>query len=114
MASTTRWRDGTDADDAGRAGAGRDSPRSSIEGAQQGVYEVNMKAPIGGDREHGYGAEGAVQHESRGYWTCWRSTHADMQRALTKLNPGSLVLSFNAGIMHQKIVDMVTKANQRA
>lgn len=34
-----------------------------------------------------------------------------MQRALTGLNPGNLVLSFNAGIMNQKIVDMVTRIN---
>ena len=38
-------------------------------------------------------------------------THADMQKALTGLYPGNLVLSFNAGIMNQKIVDMVTATN---
>ena len=34
-----------------------------------------------------------------------------MQLALTKLNPGNLVISFNAGVMHRKIVNMVTKTN---
>ena len=37
------------------------------------------------------------------------SSRMDMQKALTGLYPGNLVLSFNAGIMNQKIVDMVTK-----
>ncbi len=38
--------------------------------------------------------------------------HKRLQRALTKLYPGHLVLSFNSGVMHHRLIDMVTKANQ--
>lgn len=37
--------------------------------------------------------------------------HKEMQRALTELYKGSLVLSFNSGVMHHKLVEMITKAN---
>lgn len=38
--------------------------------------------------------------------------HRKMQLALTKLYPGNLVLSFNAGVMHHRLIDMITKENQ--
>lgn len=38
-------------------------------------------------------------------------THARLQQAIADLLPGSLVLSFNAGIMNNRIVHMVTRAN---
>jgi hypothetical protein len=34
-----------------------------------------------------------------------------MQKSLTELYKGSLVLSFNSGVMHHKLVEMITKAN---
>ena len=37
--------------------------------------------------------------------------HIDLQMALTKLYPGNLVLSFNSGVMHHKIINMVTADN---
>lgn len=37
--------------------------------------------------------------------------HQKLQTALTKLYPGNLVLSFNAGVLHHRIVDMITKEN---
>ena len=40
-----------------------------------------------------------------------KETHEEMQRALTEINPGGLVLSFNAELMNQRIVDIVTDIN---
>ena len=82
----------------------------SIKGKKQGVYEVNMKEPIVVIENMDTALKEPFNTNHR-ILDVLEETHADMQRALTKLNPGNLVLSFNAGIMHQKIVDMVTKAN---
>lgn len=38
--------------------------------------------------------------------------HKRLQRALTKLYPGNLVLSFNSGVMHHQLIDRITKTNQ--
>ena len=81
-----------------------------IDGAPQGVYEVNMKSPMAVIENMDTVLKEPFNTNPR-ILDILESTHMDMQRALTKLNPGSLVLSFNAGIMHQKIVDMVTKTN---
>lgn len=37
--------------------------------------------------------------------------HERLQEAITKLYPGSLVLSFNAGVMHYRLVDKITREN---
>ncbi len=37
--------------------------------------------------------------------------HHRFQRALTKLYPGELVISFNAGIMYNRLIELITKAN---
>lgn len=81
-----------------------------IDGRPQGVYEVNMKEPIAMIENMDTVLKAPFNTNPR-ILDVLEETHADMQRALTKLNPGNLVLSFNAGIMHQKIVNMVTKNN---
>jgi len=40
-----------------------------------------------------------------------QETHHRFQRALTKLNPGELVISFDAGMMHNRLIELITKAN---
>lgn len=37
--------------------------------------------------------------------------HHRLQRAMTQLYPGNLVLSFNASVMHNRLVELITKAN---
>jgi hypothetical protein len=37
--------------------------------------------------------------------------HENLQIALTRLYPGNLVISFNAGILHHKLVKMITEEN---
>lgn len=81
-----------------------------IDGRPQGVYEVNMKEPIAMIENMDTVLKAPFNTNPR-ILDVLEETHADMQSALTKLNPGNLVLSFNAGIMHQKIVNMVTKNN---
>lgn len=76
----------------------------------QGIYEVNMKEPIAVLKNMDTVLKAPLNRNPR-ILNVLEKTHGDMQLALTKLNPGSLVLSFNAGIMHQKIVKMVTKSN---
>ena len=38
-------------------------------------------------------------------------THNKLQKAMTKLYPGNLVISFHSSIMHHRLVEMITKAN---
>ena len=40
-----------------------------------------------------------------------RETHRRFQLALTKLNPGELVISFDAGMMHNRLIELITEAN---
>lgn len=81
-----------------------------IDGVPQGVYEVNMKSPIAMIENMDTVLKEPFNTSPR-VLDILENTHMEMQRAMTKLYPGSLVLSFNAGLMHQKIVDMVTKTN---
>lgn len=39
-------------------------------------------------------------------------SHHRFQRALTKLYPGELVISFNAGIMYNRLIELITQANE--
>lgn len=82
-----------------------------IDGKPQGIYEVNMKEPIAVIENMDTVLKAPFNKDPE-ILDILEKTHSDMQMALTKLNPGNLVLSFNAGIMHQRIVDMVTKTNE--
>lgn len=82
-----------------------------IKNKPQGIYEVNMKEPIAVLKNMDTVLKSPLNRNPR-ILNILEKTHGDMQLALTKLNPGNLVLSFNAGIMHQKIVKMVTRSNR--
>ena len=84
--------------------------RIETDGVIHNVYEVNMKEPVAVIENMDTVLKAPFNTNPR-ILDILEKTHADMQRALTGLNPGNLVLSFNAGIMHQKIVDMVTRTN---
>ena len=74
------------------------------------IYEVNMKEPIAviDNMETVLKKPFNTTPKIR---SVLERAHGDLQMALTGLNPGNLVLSFNAGIINHKIVDMVTEAN---
>lgn len=80
-------------------------------GGQKNIYEVSMKEPIA-VIENMDTVLKAPFNTDPNVLKILEETHEDMQRALTRLNPGNLVLSFNAGVMNHKIVDMVTKINE--
>ncbi len=40
-----------------------------------------------------------------------RRTHHKLQKSMAKLYPGELVLSFHAGVMHHRLVELITSAN---
>lgn len=79
-------------------------------GRAQGIYEVSMKEPVVIIENMDTVLKDPFSKDPR-VLRVLDETHADMQKALTGLYPGNLVLSFNAGIMNQKIVDMVTATN---
>lgn len=75
-----------------------------------GIYEVNMKEPMAVIENMDTVLKDPFNKNSR-ILDILEQTHAELQLALTALNPGNLVLSFNAGVMNRKIVDMVTSIN---
>lgn len=77
----------------------------------QGIYEVNMKEPMAVIENMDTVLKDPFNKIPR-IVEILEQTHAEMQLALTALNPGNLVLSFNAGVMNRKIVDMVTRINE--
>lgn len=81
-----------------------------IGGKPQGIYEVNMKEPIAVIKNMDTVLKAPFNSNPR-ILSILEQTHEELQLTLTRLNPGNLVLSFDAGIMHQKIVDMVTATN---
>jgi len=82
-----------------------------IGGRGQNVYEVNMKEPVAVIENMDTTLKEPFNTNPK-ILNVLEETHIRMQEALTGLYPGNLVLSFNAGIMHQKIVDMVTDINE--
>ncbi len=74
------------------------------------LYEVNMKEPIAVIDNMETALKKPFNTTPR-IRSVLERAHGDLQMALTGLNPGNLVLSFNAGIINHKIVDMVTEAN---
>lgn len=75
-----------------------------------GIWAVDMKAPIvlveNMDRviKNPFNTNANVL-------TVLQASHQKLQKAVSALLPGNLVLSFNAGIMNNRIVHMVTAAN---
>ncbi|MBQ0078787.1 MAG: hypothetical protein KBS66_02700 [Eubacterium sp.] len=74
------------------------------------IFEVNMKAPMAVIQNLDTVLKAPFNTNPR-ILDVLQKTHGDMLKAIAGLNPGNLVLSFNAGILNQKIVDMVTRAN---
>ena len=75
------------------------------------IYAVDMKAPISLLQNMETTIKDPLNRNKRVLAVMDRA-HRNLQMALTDLYPGNLVISFNAGVMHHKIVKMVTMENQ--
>lgn len=84
--------------------------RTCIEGRETRIYEVDMSNPIV-VIENMDTVIKTPFNTSQKVLDVFEESHFDLQGALAKLNPGNLVLSFNSGIMNQKLIKMVTDAN---
>ncbi|MEG0829736.1 MAG: hypothetical protein RSD88_04510 [Anaerovoracaceae bacterium] len=81
-----------------------------IEGNKTGIYEVDMKSPISLSQNMDTVLKDPF-NKSEKVVGALEGAHENMQMALTQLYPGNLVLSFNSGVVHHKLVDMITRAN---
>lgn len=75
-----------------------------------GIYEVNMKSPISVFQNMDTVLKDPFNKNEKILATM-QQAHEDLQMALTRMYPGNLVLSINSGVMHHKIIHMVTKDN---
>lgn len=82
-----------------------------IDGAEQTLMEVDMRNPIAVIENMDTVLKSPFNDNSR-ILDVLEETHAELQSAIAALAPGNLVLSFNAGVMNHKIINMVTAANE--
>ncbi len=83
----------------------------SIQGKESGIYEVNMKEPIVIIENMNTALKEPFNKNPR-IQEIFKESHEQMQIALTKINPGGLILSFDAELMNRRIVDIVTGINK--
>ncbi|MCB6992814.1 hypothetical protein LI177_04860 [bacterium 210820-DFI.6.37] len=81
-----------------------------LSGKGTGIYEVDMKNPISVFQNMDTVLKDPFDKNEK-ILEVMEQAHIDLQLALTGLYPGNLVLSFNSGIMHHKIIHMVTEDN---
>lgn len=74
------------------------------------IYVVDMKSPITLYHNIQTAIKEPFNSNERVLKTI-QETHYRFQRALTKLRPGELVISFDAGMMHNRLIELITKAN---
>ncbi|MFV0314612.1 MAG: nicotinate-nicotinamide nucleotide adenylyltransferase, partial [Anaerotignum sp.] len=80
------------------------------ENVNRDIYVVDMKSPI----TLYHNAQTEIKepfNSNEQVLKTLRQAHHNMQMALTKLYPGSLVISFDAGMMHNRLIELITKAN---
>ena len=75
------------------------------------IYMVDMRAPISLLQNIETTIKDPLNRNQRVLNVMDRA-HKNLQRALTLLYPGNLVISFNAGVLHHKMVKMITVENQ--
>lgn len=81
-----------------------------VKNAARDIYVVDMKSPITLYHNVQTSIKEPFNSNQRVLATL-REAHCKMQRAMTKLNPGELVISFDAGMMHNRLIELITKAN---
>lgn len=79
-------------------------------GEATGIYEVDMKNPVSVFQNMDTVLKEPFNKNEK-ILDVMEQAHMNLQMALTKLYPGNLVLSFNSGVIHHKIINMVTKYN---
>ncbi len=83
----------------------------NIQGKDCGIYEVDMKEPVVVIENMNTALKEPFNKNPR-IQEILKESHEKMQVALTKINPGGLILSFDAELMNQRIVDIVTSINK--
>ncbi|MCI9596250.1 MAG: hypothetical protein HFE75_02925 [Firmicutes bacterium] len=81
-----------------------------LNGRQTGIYEVDMKSPVAVFQNMDTVLKDPFNKSERILETMDQA-HGRLQKILTDMYPGNLVLSFNSGVMHHKIINMVTEIN---
>lgn len=81
-----------------------------INGKETGIYEVDMKSPISLFQNMDTVLKDPFGKDEKVLEAIERA-HNNMQDALTRLYPGNVVISFNSGIMHHKMINMITDHN---
>lgn len=81
-----------------------------IDGRGTGIYEVDMKNPVSVFQNMDTVLKDPFNKREK-ILEVMDEAHMELQKAAASLYPGNLVLSFNSGVMHHKIVSMVTKEN---
>lgn len=82
----------------------------TIDDEPTGIFEVDMKSPIAVFQNMETVLKDPFD-KSEKVLDAIRKSHAELQMALTHMYPGSLVLSFNSGVMHHKLINMITRDN---
>ncbi|WP_317853704.1 hypothetical protein [Chakrabartyella piscis] len=78
---------------------------------ERDIYAVDMKNPITLYQN----VETAIKepfNTNERVLEVLQNAHYRMQEELCKLFPGELVISFDAGIMHNRLIDLITKENE--
>lgn len=81
-----------------------------VKNVSRDIYVVDMKSPI----TLYHNVQTVIKepfNTNEGVLETLREAHSNMQRALTKLHPGELVISFDAGMMHNRLIELITQAN---
>lgn len=81
-----------------------------VKNVARDIYVVDMKSPI----TLYHNVQTAIKepfNSNERVLATLREAHRKIQRAMTKLNPGELVISFDAGMMHNRLIELITKAN---
>ena len=75
------------------------------------IYTVDMKFPLALLQNMETTIKDPLNSNER-VLKALEAAYKNLQRALTRLYPGNLVISYNAGVMHHKLVKMITAENQ--
>lgn len=81
-----------------------------IAGKGTGIYEVDMRSPAVVFRNMDTVLK-APFNKNEKILSVMDQAHMRMQNALTRLYPGNLILSIDGGVMHHKLVNMITREN---
>lgn len=81
-----------------------------LEGKASYIYTVDMKSPVMLTLNIDTTIKEPL-NRSRRILNVMESTHKKLQRAITKLYPGNLILTINSNVMHHRLIDRITEAN---